>query len=146
MSREDNLLGKWIAILHRYRKNYVNRQLESYGLSGEQFIILLALSHHDGASQEEISGVLKIDKTTTAKAIKRLEGSNYICRTKNSSDARAYHVFLTQKALTIIPLIRQTVKNWEQEVTFGFSKEEYRAMEAALQRMAENACRLCSTE
>jgi len=141
---ENNLLGIWIAILHRYRKSYVNKQLEAYGFSGGQFIILLTISKHDGSSQEEISQLLKIDKTTAAKSIKKLEINGYVLRKKDPTDGRAYNVYLTQKALDIIPLIRETVKKWDSEVTVGLTEEECRLAEEILHKMADNACELCA--
>ena len=146
MTREDNSLGKWIAVLHKNRKSYVNKQLEPYGFSGGQFIILLALSRHNGISQEEISEHLKIDKTIAAKSIKKLESNAYITRERNPSDGRAYNVFLTQKARDIIPLIRQAIIKWENAVTSGLTEQEYQTVERLLHEMAENAFRITRDE
>jgi len=139
MPDEDIFLGKWIAVLHRYRKSYVNRKLAAYDLSGVHFILLLALSHHDGASQEDMASHLCLEKTTIAKSVKKLEKSGYLTREKSLVDGRAYQVFLTPKGQELIPLIRKTVREWEAEVTADLSREERLALEKALHGMADRA-------
>ncbi len=146
MKQDENSFGKWIAVLHRYRRSYVNKRLEQFGISGGQFVILLALSRHDGISQEEISYNLKIDKTMAAKSIKKLESNGYLTRKRDISDGRANNVFLTQMALDIIPFIRETIANWENCVTSGLTEEEHQTVERLLHKMAENACSVCEDE
>ena len=126
-------------MLHRYRKSYVNKRLEPYGISGAQFVILLALSRHDGICQEKICYHLKMDKTLAAKSIKKLESNGYLTRERDASDRRANNVYLTSKALEILPFIRQTIKNWENGVSSGLSEEEYQTVEKLLGKMADNA-------
>jgi DNA-binding MarR family transcriptional regulator len=134
-----NSIGRWISILYRYRKCYVNRRLEPYGIAGGQYIFLLTLNGHDGMSQEQVSDYLKMDKTTTAKAIKKLEENGYVERNTNSEDKRAYNVFLTQKARDVMPLIHDAVEKWENTLITGISEDEYQLLETLLSKMAENA-------
>lgn len=139
MGEEEIFLGKWIAMLHRCRKSYVNRRLSSYGLSGVHFMLLLALSSHDGVSQEAMAARLKMEKTAIAKSVKKLEQSGYIARERSEADGRAYRVFLTPEGLALIPLIRRTVREWEDEVTVGMPPEDRRALDRALHAMADRA-------
>jgi len=139
MPADELFLGKWIAVLHRYRKSYVNRRLAAYDLSGIHFILLLALSHHDGVSQEAMADHLRMEKTTIAKSVKKLEKSGYLTREKSAADGRAYQVSLTPAGRELIPLIRGTVREWENEVTRGFTHDEYAALEKALHTMADRA-------
>ncbi len=73
-----NLIGKWTSVLYRYRKAFMARRLEKFGIVGGMFVTLLTVKEFNGASQERISDYLKIDKTTTAKAIKKLESEGYV--------------------------------------------------------------------
>jgi DNA-binding MarR family transcriptional regulator len=140
LNNGENSIGKWISVLYRGRKSYAGRMLEPYGIVGCQYLFLLTLFSHNGASQERISDYLKIDKTTTAKSIKKLESSGYVIRDIDSEDKRAYKVFLTQKALDIIPLVQETMRGWEQIVISEISEEEYAVLEKLLKQMAEKAC------
>jgi DNA-binding MarR family transcriptional regulator len=113
--------------------------LEPYGIVGCQYLFLMTLYRNDGASQEKISDDLKIDKTTTAKAIKKLEDNGYVKRVVDLDDKRAYMVFLTQKARDIMPTIYETMKNWEKIIISDISEDEYQKLEKILNKMAKKA-------
>jgi DNA-binding MarR family transcriptional regulator len=139
LNHGENSIGRWISVLYRCRKSYAGRRLEPYGIAGCQYLFLMTLYRNNGASQEKISDYLKIDKTTTAKAIKKLEDGGFVVRDIDASDKRAYMVFLTQKALDIIPHIQETMKNWENAVVEDISEDEYILLEKLLEKMADKA-------
>ncbi len=133
-------IGRWISILYWCRQNYFGKRLEPYNIGSGQQIFLMVLSKKDGISQEELSDFLKIDKATTAKAIKKLEAAGYVSRDVDTMDRRAYRVCLTDKALAIVPVIEAVVKEWEQLITAGISESESEMIEDLLDKMAHNAC------
>jgi DNA-binding MarR family transcriptional regulator len=133
-------IGRQISILYRYGQSYISKKLEAYNIGSGQYIFLSALDRNDGISQEELSAYLKIDKATTAKAVKKLNEAGYICRDIDSSDKRAYKVFLTAKAIAVIPVIQEAVRSWENMVSSGLTKEEKQLMGELLHKMAQNAC------
>ncbi len=92
-----------------------------------------------GINQEELSCYLKIDKGTTAKAIRKLEDEGYLVRDIDLKDKRAYKISLTPKALEVIPVIQAAAKDWENIITSGLSKEESLLVEEVLYKMAEKA-------
>jgi len=139
MAADEMFLGKWIAVLHRYRKSYVNRQLAAYDLSGIHFILLLALSRHNGASQEAMANHLKMEKTTIAKSVKMLEKNGYLRRERSLTDKRAYQVYLTPQGEALIPVIRHTVRDWEDQVAADLTPQERGLLENALHAMADRA-------
>jgi len=139
MNQADSSVGKWISMLYRYRKSYANRMLDPYGIAGGQYLFLLTIYCNHGASQEKITDHLKIDKTTTAKAVKRLEKDGLVSRSVDEQDKRAYKVYLTEKAEALIPQIKQTMQAWEDLMLEEISEEEYTVLERVLQKMAEKA-------
>jgi DNA-binding MarR family transcriptional regulator len=139
LGNEENTIGKWISVLYRCRKSYASKMLEPFGIVGCQYLFLLTLYWSNGASQEKISDILKIDKTTTAKGIKKLENNGFVLRNIDKEDKRAYNVFLTQKALDIIPHIQETMKKWENIVISDISEEEYLILEKLLKKMGDKA-------
>jgi len=138
---EDNesSIARWISILYRYGQSYISREFESYNIGSGQYIFLLTLYKKDGISQENISEHLKIDKATTAKALKRLEEEGYITRHTDLLDKRAYKVYVSRKALAIKPAFIKTIKKWNTILSAGFSVEEKAAVVKQLKKMAQNA-------
>lgn len=102
-------------------------------------MFLLALANNDRISQEELSDYLKIDKATTAKAIRKLEYEGYVARAVDSTDKRAYQVFLTAKGYEVLPIIKAAVKEWERFITADLSESEGAVVEEILGKMARNA-------
>jgi DNA-binding MarR family transcriptional regulator len=139
MANVENSIGKWISVLYRYRKSFASKALEPYGLAGCQYLFLVTLNKNNGTSQEKISEYLKIDKTTTAKAIKKLEDNGFVFRDIDDVDKRAYKVYLTDKAREIMPFIHETMSKWENLVLSDISEDEYEMLEIILKKMAEKA-------
>ncbi|MPM23989.1 Transcriptional regulator SlyA [bioreactor metagenome] len=139
MEQKNDLISRWISALYRYKKGYANKRLEPYGLGGGRFVFLFSLRRHNGVSQEELSDYLKIDKTTTAKALKKLEGDGYVTRNRETRDKRVFHVNLTQKATETLPIVEQIIEKWESLVTSGITGAELALLEKTLRKMANKA-------
>jgi len=139
MNENKNSLGRWISLLHRHGHIYVGRHLKQYNIKKGQYTFLNALYKKDGIRQEQLSDYLKIDKGTTAKAIKKLEDYDYILRKVDPIDKRAYNVYLTEKALKIKPMVRKAMMDWIDILYSGFSEDEKKTSLALLERMGENA-------
>lgn len=135
-------IGRWISILYRYRQNYLSKRLDPFNIGSGQYFFLLVLSKNNGISQEGLSDFLKIDKATTAKAIKKLEDEGYVAREVDAADKRAYQVYLTQKGWEVLPLIEKYINDWEKLVTIGFTENESQLLEGLLEKMAQNACQI----
>ncbi|HBF39497.1 MAG TPA: MarR family transcriptional regulator [Firmicutes bacterium] len=140
MNDNHSSLGRQISILYRYCQCFISKELETYNIGSGQYIFLLALHRNDGISQEELSAYVKTDKATTAKAVKKLIESGYIYRDIDPKDKRAYKVFLTAKARSVIPVIQEAVKHWENAVRSGLTEDEKKLIEVLLHKMALNAC------
>ncbi len=139
LNTQNHSITRWISILYRYGQSHISKQVDQFSIGSGQYVFLLALYKKDGISQEEISNHLKIDKATTAKAIKKLEKEGYVKRNINSEDRRAYKVFLTQKAFDIKPEIHSILRNWADVLSGGFSEDEKKLVSELLGRMAKNA-------
>jgi DNA-binding MarR family transcriptional regulator len=86
----------------------------------------------------ELSSVLKVDKTTTTKAVKKLIDASYVYKELDKQDKRGYNIMPTNKALKIYDLIIEE-ENRNIEVCFkGFSEEEKEIAIALIEKMSKN--------
>jgi DNA-binding MarR family transcriptional regulator len=138
MTKNMESLGRYISILYRSGKMYINNKFEKYNIGNGQYLFLLSLSHNEGVTQEEMSCKLFIDKGTTAKAIKRLEDEGYVKRSVDDKDKRAYKVYLTEEGRKVTAEISEVIHDWNDILTSGFTEEEKRIALILLQRMLEN--------
>ena len=139
MGNSENLVGKWISPLYRYRKAFMAKRLENYGAAGGLFMILLTVSCKDGINQEQISDYLKIDKATTAKAVKRLECEQYVRRETDADDKRINRVYITEKAVEAVAEIRKALMEWDGIIREGVPEEDYQKTQETLHKMIRNA-------
>lgn len=134
-----NTVGRLISVLFRYGQIYIGKNLKTHGVGKGQYIFLIALYRQDGISQEELSTYAKVDKGTTAKALKKLEEEGYIIRKTCEKDKRSNNVYLTEKAIEVKPQMRKTLMDWTNILCAGFSDEEREYALTMLERMEENA-------
>jgi DNA-binding MarR family transcriptional regulator len=139
LDNNEYSIGRWISILYRYGQCYISKNLEPYGIGSGQYIFLIALYKRQGINQGQLSEYLRVDKATTAKAIKHLEKEGYITRDIDEKDKRAYKLFLTQKALDIRSELYKILRKWEDVFSAGLAADEKKTFLKTIEHMAENA-------
>ena len=138
MTKNIESIGRCISILYRSGKMYINNKFQKYNIGSGQYLFLIFLTHREGVTQEEMSGRLFIDKGTTAKAIKKLEGEGYIKRSVDDKDKRAYKVYLTEEGRKVSAEISLVLSDWNDILTCDFTEEEKEIALNLLQRMLQN--------
>lgn len=131
-------MGTSIALLYRYSQSYFNEEMKKYGLGNGQYVFLLYLLDHEGINQETLAHMVKIDKTTAARAVARLVAAGYVKRTVSDSDRRAYVLTTTKKSQGIKKELRKTMAAWQEMVETGFTPEECRQFDDFLDHAVQN--------
>lgn len=128
-----------IDSLERCRRRFLNEKLKDTGLKGHQFLMLLAIFHEPGITQEELSRLIDIDKTRIARSCILLEESGFISRTRDAEDRRKYHLALNAEGEALVPVIRGAVAEWGKLITEGMSPEAIAALADTLDIITKNA-------
>ncbi len=92
-------------------------KISDVDMSRGQYIYILYLYENSGSNQLDISQNLLLDKTTVAKALKRLEKDHYIIRRVDSRDKRKVKVFLTQKGKDVYHEIQSIFKEISEKLS-----------------------------
>jgi len=132
-------LGKWISIIHRYSRSFVDKEFAELDIRGGYLQFVHALYRHDGLSQDELSEALGMDKTTTARAIKELVELGYVTKRHDWQDKRFCRLSLTTKGKDIVPRLERTLERWTEVLDTGFTQSERQLAIDLLKKMAENA-------
>lgn len=122
MSREP--IGKYISQIYRKGGAHLSKELAIYGIGQGQLMFLTQLYRKDGINQEELTEILKIDKGTTARAIKKLEEANFVIREKDEFDRRAYKIYLTDEAKNIKTIIFDMLIDYDERLVSSLTEEE----------------------
>ena len=132
-------LGRLISILYRNNRWYMDQQMAVFDLGGGQHVFLFYLYSHNGASQDEISRALELDKATAARAIQKLEERGFVTRQVSEKDKRVNHVFLTQKAYDIEQQLRGFSEAWKAVLVGDMTTDEVECLERLINKLNTNA-------
>ena len=131
-------IGKYISQLYRKGSVFINKEVSEYGIGSGQFMFLLELYINDGKNQEEIAETLKIDKGTTARALKKLEEQGFVTRIKDENDKRSNKIYLNDKAKDVREGVLDVLNYWNKEITKSLTEEEEEMLKSLLEKVCKN--------
>ena len=137
-------IGKMISLLSRNGERYLATKLQKYDLGFGQMHILVVIDPGKSFKQVEIAELVGVDTTTMARSIKKLESMEYLQRTVNPNDPRAYHISLTEKGETIRHDVTRILQNYSDTLLSGFSGQETETLFALVNKLLVNSKNLLS--
>lgn len=136
-------VGQKLSIIHKWMRQYFVKELKDLDIGPGQFPLIMTLFHNDGITQEELAGIVCLDKATTARGVKKLEDLGYLTREVNPDDRRAYRLHLTKKSTDMRPRLKRTLKKSTEMITQNLSEEEKEIFEQLLNKMIASAPAMC---
>ncbi len=131
-------IGRYISILDRLMRMYYDRGLSDFEIGwGQQFYVEY-LYDHPGASPQEMTEYIRVDRATLTKTIRKLTGVGYIRVVGDEKDRRVKHLYLTEKAVPAAKRIKKIHAEFYESLGSGLSGEELERTEHILRQMAEN--------
>jgi len=121
-----DVLGRYISGTYRHSQILINRAFEKFNIGHGQYIFMLFVYFNEGVSQKEVSRELGLDKTTTAKALKRLESEGYLERRQCSEDKRYYELYMTDRGNVTFPKMWDEVMKIAKIASKGLTEEQYK--------------------
>ena len=97
-----------------------------------QVMLLFFLQKNDGSSLTQISQGLMLENPTVTGLIDRLEKSGYVKRSDHPNDRRVYLIHLTEKGKRVAIKALPIIKNLNEEIKKGYSKEEIEGFKKVL--------------
>ncbi|MDP4146423.1 MAG: MarR family winged helix-turn-helix transcriptional regulator [Bacillota bacterium] len=141
MNEKTASLVRLMNKIYRCTQVYTDEALEKFQLSSGTYPYLMVLSRCEGISQKQISKELNVDKAMSARVIKKLIELGYVEKQEDEKDCRACKLFLTDKAKSIVPEIKNDINKWIGFITEGFDEEENEFVADYLEKVLFNAKR-----
>lgn len=113
-------------------------RFKELGLSRGQFIFVTRICEQPGVSQMDLTVLLKVDKSTTAKAVQKLVDIGYVVKERDAGDRRVWRLFPTQRAREAYGCILAEENRNIAACLQGFDAQERVAAAALLQKMRRN--------
>lgn len=133
-----NELLRDVGALARCIQSINDVRFRGIGLQRGQFIFLTRICEHPGVNLVDLSALLRVDKTTTTKAVQKLMAGGLVDRERDASDKRMWRLVPTAGALEFYPQIIAEEDRCLDVCLAGFSAAEEAAARRLLARMRAN--------
>ncbi|MFJ9500818.1 MarR family winged helix-turn-helix transcriptional regulator [Brevibacillus centrosporus] len=116
----------------------ISSELAPYRIGSGQYIFLMAIAFQQPITQKALSEKLLIDKTTTAKAIAKLEAEGYVRREADPNDNRYQLLFLTDSGHEVVPEVQEALGRVKNKTRQGITDDEYDLLIGMLKTVLHN--------
>lgn len=130
--------GKYISAIYRHMQILIAAELAPYRIGSGQYIFLMAIAGRPGITQKALSEDLLIDKTTTAKAVAKLEAEGYVRREADPEDNRFQRLYLTEAGRDVVPKVQEGLNRVRNKAARGISGEDYAFLLNLLKQVLRN--------
>lgn len=116
--------GYLVNHLARLLARSLRARIEPLGVVPGQFAQLLALFEEDGLVQSELTQRVRIDQSTLAHTLKRMERDGLVTRVQDGADRRRFRVWLTPRARELQPQLVAAATEVNALVLAGLAHEQ----------------------
>lgn len=127
-----------IGMIARALDSISNIEFKEVDLTRGQYLYLVRICENPGIIQEKLAEMIKVDRTTTARAIKKLESNGMIERLEDKENKKIKKLYPTKKGAEIYPFIIRE-NNYSNVVALnGLSDEEAKQLDYLLKKVCKN--------
>ena len=123
-----------IGMIARALDSISNIEFKEYELTKGQYLYLVRICENPGIIQEKLSEMIKVDRTTAARAIKSLNSMD-LSKRKKMNLTRKSKTFPNRKGKNVYPFIKRENDYSNTVALEGFSETEAETISNLLQRV-----------
>ena len=127
-----------IGMIARALDSIANIEFKEFDLTRGQYLYLIRICENPGIIQEKLAEMIKVDRTTASRAIKKLEANGFIEKRIDSANRKIKRIFPTEKGNEISPNISRENEHSERVALQGLSEEEATVLSGLLQTVRKN--------
>ncbi|MDF2038394.1 MarR family transcriptional regulator [Cytobacillus oceanisediminis] len=115
-----------------------NIEFKELDLTKGQYLYLVRICENPGIIQEKLAEMIKVDRTTAARAIKKLEMNGFIEKKDDEQNKKIRKLFPTEKGEKAFPFIKREHEYSNLIALEGFTEKEAETIFNLLQRVRKN--------
>ncbi|MCZ8522671.1 MULTISPECIES: MarR family winged helix-turn-helix transcriptional regulator [Paenibacillus] len=127
-----------IGMIARALDSISNIEFKEYELTKGQYLYLVRICENPGIIQEKLAEMIKVDRTTAARAIQKLEINGFIEKKQDTYNKKIKKLFPTEKGEKVYPFIKRENEYSNTVALEGFSESEVETTFHLLQRIRKN--------
>lgn len=125
-----NSIEKRMLLLYFLRKEKVNELLSSYSLVYEDYQVIFALHYSDDLSIEDISHMIRIEKSLILQSLEKLKKKELI-------EEKDGHIYLSERAKELYPTLKRIVRKFDQHISKQLDKNVQKEVIRLLDQMID---------
>jgi DNA-binding MarR family transcriptional regulator len=127
-----------IGMIARALDSISNIEFKECDLTKGQYLYLVRICENPGIIQEKLAEMIKVDRTTAARAIKKLEMNGFIEKKDDPHNKKIKKLFPTENGENVYPFIIRENNHSNMVALEGFSEAEVETISTLLQRVRKN--------
>lgn len=127
-----------IGMIARALDSISNIEFKKYKLTKGQYLYLVRICENPGIIQEKLAEMIKVDRTTAARAIQKLEMNGFIEKKDDEHNKKINKLFPTAKGRSVFPYIKKENDHSNNVALAGFTESEADSLFHLLQRVRKN--------
>jgi len=127
-----------IGMIARALDSISNIEFKEYDLTKGQYLYIVRICENPGIIQEKLAEMIKVDRTTAARAIKKLEINGFIEKKEDKHNKKIKKLFPTEKGKNVYPFIKRENDYSNFVALEGFTEREAETIFNLLQRVRKN--------
>lgn len=127
-----------IGMIARALDSISNIEFKDLELTKGQYLYLVRICENPGIIQEKLAEMIKVDRTTVARAIKQLEVHGFIEKKDDEHNKKIKKLFPTDKGKQVFPFIKRENDHSNRVALAGLSESEGEVLFQLLQKVRKN--------
>ncbi|MGT2910550.1 MarR family winged helix-turn-helix transcriptional regulator [Streptococcus cameli] len=118
------MISREIGKIARSLDSIANYEFRDIDLSKGQYLYLVRIYEQPGLIQEELSDILKVDRSTVARAVRKLELNGLVKRVLSETNRKNKPLFATKKGEELACFVLREHAYSEQQLCSALTPEE----------------------
>jgi DNA-binding MarR family transcriptional regulator len=127
-----------IGMIARALDSISNIEFKEYDLTKGQYLYLVRICENPGIIQEKLAEMIKVDRTTASRSIRKLEMNGFIEKRDDLQNQKINRLFPTEKGENVYPFIKRENDYSNLVALAGLSDKEVETIFILLQRVRKN--------
>jgi len=127
-----------IGMIARALDSISNIEFKEFELTKGQYLYLVRICENPGIIQEKLAEMIKVDRTTAARAIQKLEQQGLIEKKNDGVNKKNKGLFPTNKGEQIYPFLKREGDHSNQVALSGLTSDEIEIVFSLLQKIRKN--------
>ncbi|WP_223702164.1 MarR family winged helix-turn-helix transcriptional regulator [Sutcliffiella deserti] len=127
-----------VGMIARALDSISNIEFKEMDLTKGQYLYLVRICENPGIIQQQVSEMIKVDRSTATRAIQKLEMNGFIEKKEDPHNKKNKKLFPTEKGRTIYPFIIRENEHSDRVALAGFSDQEMATAYELLERIRKN--------